>query len=82
MAHKYRTALAPQIIAIADRDSKKWGQTQAGKPIISPADLLAHPDPAPVIVSSYVSERAIVGALLGGGMARSRIVPIYSDMPA
>ncbi len=77
-----RTGLAPHIIAIADRDSKKWGQTQAGKPIISPAELLAHPDPAPVIVSSYVSEHHIVKALLGGGMAPSRIVPIYSDMPA
>jgi SAM-dependent methyltransferase len=77
-----RTGLTPQIIAIADRDSKKWGQTQAGKPIISPAELLAHPDPAPVIVSSYVSERHIVSALLDGGMPPARIIPIYSDMPA
>jgi SAM-dependent methyltransferase len=77
-----RTNLAPHIIAIADRDSKKWGQTQAGKPVISPAELFAHPAQAPVIVSSYVSERPIVNALLAGGMAPSRIVPLYSEIPA
>jgi hypothetical protein len=77
-----RTAVAPHVIAIADRDSKKWGQTQAGKPVISPAELLAHPSPAPVIISSYVSERPIVKALREGGLPLSRIVPLYSDMPA
>jgi SAM-dependent methyltransferase len=73
-----RTDLAPHVIAIADRDSKKWGQTQAGKLVISPADLLAHPVAAPVIISSYVSERAIVKALRDGGLAPSRIIPLYS----
>jgi hypothetical protein len=77
-----RTNLAPRIIAIADRDSKKWGQVQAGKPVISPAELFAHPAQAPIIVSSYVSEHPIVKALLAGGVAASRIVPLYSDMPA
>jgi SAM-dependent methyltransferase len=77
-----RTDLAPQIIAIADRDAKKWGQTQAGKPVISPAELFAHPAQAPVIVSSYVSATPIVKALLAGGIAPSRIVPLYSQMPA
>jgi len=76
-----RTGLAPLIIAIADRDSKKWGQTQAEKPVISPAELFADPRQAPVIISSYVSERQIVGALLAGGVARQRIVPLYSGMP-
>jgi SAM-dependent methyltransferase len=77
-----RTGIAPHVIAIADRDSKKWGQTQAGKPVISPAELLAHPSGAPVIISSYVSERPIVKALREGGLPLSRIVPLYSDMPA
>jgi SAM-dependent methyltransferase len=77
-----RTDLAPQIIAIADRDSKKWGQSQAGKPVISPAELFAHPVQAPIIVSSYVSEGPIVEALLAGGVAPSRIVPLYSEMSA
>lgn len=77
-----RTSIAPHVIAIADRDSKKWGQTQAGKPVISPAELLAHPSRAPVIISSYVSERPIVKALREGGLPSSRIVPLYSDMPA
>ncbi|MFO1248312.1 MAG: class I SAM-dependent methyltransferase [Alphaproteobacteria bacterium] len=76
-----RTAIAPHVIAIADRDSKKWGQTQAGKPVISPAQLLAHPLQAPVIISSYVSERPIVKALREGGLAAARIVPLYSDSP-
>ena len=76
-----RTHLAPHILAIADRDPKKWGQTQAGKPVISPAQLFADPRQAPVIVSSYASERQIVDALLAGGVASSRIVPLYSDMP-
>ena len=72
-----RTAIAPHVIAIADRDSKKWGQTQAGKPVISPAELLAHPSNAPVIVSSYVSERPIVKVLREGGLLPPRIVPLY-----
>jgi FlaA1/EpsC-like NDP-sugar epimerase len=77
-----RTDLAPRIIAIADRDSKKWGQNQAGKPVISPAELFAHPVQAPIIVSSYVNEGPIVEALLAGGVAPFRIVPLYAEMPA
>ena len=76
-----RTDLAPQIIAIADRDPKKWGQMLAGKPVISPADLFAHTQPTPVIISSYVSEKQIVEALLKGGIAASRIIPLYSALP-
>jgi SAM-dependent methyltransferase len=76
------TDLAPQVIAIADRDPKKWGQRLAGKPVISPAELFAHRQPTPVIISSYVSEKQIVDALLKGGIAPSRIVPLYSDPPA
>jgi SAM-dependent methyltransferase len=75
-----RTNLTAQVIAIADRDPKKWGQTQAGKPVISPEELFAHPAKAPVVVSSYVSEKPIVDALLKGGIASSRIVPLYADM--
>jgi SAM-dependent methyltransferase len=75
-----RTNLAPRVIAIADRDPKKWGQTQAGKPVISPQELFAHPAKAPVIVSSYVSEKPIMDALLKGGIAACRIVPLYADM--
>ena len=74
-----RTNLTAQVIAIADRDPKKWGQTQAGKPVISPEELFAHPTKAPVVVSSYVSEKPIVDALLKGGIASSRIVPLYAD---
>jgi SAM-dependent methyltransferase len=77
-----RTTLAPRVIAIADRDPKKWGQVLAGKPVISPAELFAHPQPTPVIVSSYVSEKAIIDALMKGGIAAARIIPLYSDPPA
>ena len=73
--------LAARVIAIADRDSKKWGQTLAGRPVISPQQLFAWPSQAPVIVSSYVSEKQIVAALLNGGIAASRIVPLYSKAP-
>ncbi|HWU54066.1 MAG TPA: class I SAM-dependent methyltransferase [Rhizomicrobium sp.] len=76
------TGIGPKIIAIADRDRKKWGQTQAGKTVISPAALFAHPSPAPVIVSSYVSEKHIMATLLEGGIAPSRIIPLYSKPPA
>jgi SAM-dependent methyltransferase len=76
-----RTPLASRVIAIADRDSKKWDQTQAGLKVVSPAELFAHPSQAPVIVSSYVSEKQIVPALLAGGIAPSRIIPLYSEMP-
>jgi hypothetical protein len=75
------TGLAPQVVAIADRDSKKWGQSLAGKPVISPANLFAHQQPLPVIISSYVSEKQIIDALLAGGIAPSRIIPLYSDPP-
>jgi len=75
------TDLLPRVIAIADRDSKKWGQVQAGKPIISPAELLAHPSRAPVVISSYVSEKEIVTALLEAGLAPARLMPLYSRNP-
>ena len=75
------TDLAAQVIAIADRDPKKWGQLLAGKPVISPAELAAHPQPAPIVISSYVSEKQIIEALLANGIAASRIVPLYSDPP-
>ena len=73
------TDLAPQVIAIADRDSKKWGQKLAGKPVISPAELFADAQSAPVVISSYVSEKQIVDVLLANGVAAPRIVPLYSD---
>ncbi|HKU55355.1 MAG TPA: methyltransferase domain-containing protein [Rhizomicrobium sp.] len=76
-----RTDLAPQVIAIADRDPKKWGQLLAGKPVISPAELFAHTQPTPVVISSYVSEKQIVDALLKGGIAAARIIPLYCDPP-
>lgn len=70
-----------EILMIADRDQKKWGQTLAGCAIIGPQELLNDRRDAPVIVSSYASEPAIVGALLEAGMAPSRIRPLYSPPP-
>jgi SAM-dependent methyltransferase len=71
-----------RILAIADRDSKKWGCRLAGKIVIDPTRLFQDTSDAPVIVSSYVSERAIVRALLEAGVAPSRIRPLYSELPA
>ncbi len=70
-----------QIIAIVDRDSKKWGNSFAGFPIISPDALFAAADAAPIVISSYVSEAAIMRGLLDGGVAPARIVPIYGARP-
>ena len=78
-----RTSLAEhaEIIAVADRDLKKWGQSLAGIPVIGPQQLFQHPQKAPIVVSSYVGEPAIVQALLEGGIAPSRIKPLYSELP-
>ncbi len=70
------------ILAIADRDSKTWGSLLAGKPIIAPNTLFQDASDAPVIISSYVSERAIVGTLLEAGVTASRIKPLYSELSA
>jgi SAM-dependent methyltransferase len=70
-----------QIVAVADRDSKKWGQTLAGSAIICPDDLFRDRSDTPVIISSCVSERPIVRALLAGGIAPGRIRPLYNDLP-
>jgi SAM-dependent methyltransferase len=71
-----------EIIAIADRDPKKWGQTLAGRAVIAPEQLFRDGSDAPVIISSYVSERPIIRALLDGEIAASRIRPLYSEQPA
>jgi SAM-dependent methyltransferase len=70
------------IIGIADRDAKKWGQTLAGFPVISPKELISHPAQAPIIISSYVSEGAILRTLLDAGVRPGRLVPLYSELPA
>jgi len=77
-----RTGIGPKIIAIADRDSKKWGQSQAGKPVISPEELFAHASRAPVVISSYVSESQIIAALLEGGIAQQRLIALYAQLRA
>ncbi len=66
------------VLAVVDRDSKKWGQTLAGIPVISPEQLFADPRRAAVVVSSYASEGAIARALAEKGIAASRIVTLYS----
>jgi SAM-dependent methyltransferase len=66
------------VIAITDRDSQKWGHSQAGIPVVSPQDLLAMPSEAPIIVSSYYAEREIVATLREAGIGSGRIVALYS----
>jgi len=70
------------VLAVVDRDSKKWGQRLAGIPVISPEALIADPRGAPVVVSSYASEGAIARALVEKGIAAVRIVTLYSGMVA
>ena len=68
---------------IADRRSRfqEWGQNLAGNTVISPDDLFAHSQQPPVIISSYVSERAIMRALIEAGVAPARIVPLSRPPP-
>lgn len=66
------------VLAVVDRDSKKWGQTLAGIPVISPEQLFGDPRGASVVISSYASEKAIARVLAEKGIAASRIVTLYS----
>jgi SAM-dependent methyltransferase len=70
-----------EIIGIVDRDSKKWGHTLAGAPVISPGALWEYASDAPIIVSSFVSEAAIAKSLRDAGIPLHRIVTIYADAP-
>lgn len=70
------------VLAVVDRDAKKWGQSLAGFPVISPEQLARDPRDAAVVVSSYYSETAIARALVEKGIAASRIVTLYSSAPA
>jgi FlaA1/EpsC-like NDP-sugar epimerase len=81
LLHHTAFARHADIIAVVDRDTKKWGQRLAGIPVIDPQQLFQHPQKAPIVISSYVSETAIVQTLLAGGIAPSRIKPLYSDPP-
>ena len=65
------------VAAITDRDSQKWGHTQAGVAVISPEDLLARASTAPIIVSSYYSEREIAHSLRQAGVSPDRIITLY-----
>jgi FlaA1/EpsC-like NDP-sugar epimerase len=66
------------VLAVVDRDAKKWGQSLAGIPVISPDQLIADPRGVPVVVSSYCSETAIARDLAEKGLAPGRIVTLYS----
>jgi SAM-dependent methyltransferase len=70
------------VLAVVDRDAKKWGQSLAGFPVISPEQLTRDPREAPVVISSYCSEKAIARSLMEKGIAASRIVTLYSGAPA
>ena len=70
------------VLAVVDRDAKKWGQRLAGIPVISPEALIADPRGVSVVVSSYASEGAIARALVEKGIAADRIVTLYSGMAA
>ena len=70
------------VLAVVDRDAKKWGQTLAGFPVISPDQFVQDGRNASVVVSSYCSEKAIARALVEKGIAAARIVTLYSGAPA
>lgn len=67
-----------RIVGIVDRDSQKWGSTQADCPIISPEKFLTHRGAEPVVISSYAAEREIAQGLRQSGVAEDRIVRLYA----
>lgn len=67
------------VAAIIDRDSQKWGHTQAGIPVVSPEDLMDRVSEAPIIVSSYYAEREIVTTLRESGVDPKRIIALYHE---
>ena len=75
-----RTALLAhaEILGVVDRDSQKWGHTQADRPIISPEDFLSRHGTEPVVISSFASEIEIAKNLRQCGIAEERIVRLYN----
>ena len=67
-----------RIAAIVDRDSQKWGHTQAGTPIISPGEFLARNEDAPIVISSYAAEADIARDLAAHGVPQDRIIRLYN----
>ena len=66
-----------KVKAIVDRDSQKWGMTQADRAIISPQDFLGQHDDEPVVISSFAAEAQIAGSLREAGIAAHKIVRLY-----
>ena len=73
-----RTAIErrAKILAITDRDSQKHGRTLGRHTVVEPAAALE--SGRKIVISSYVSEKAIAAGLLNEGVARERIVRLYS----
>jgi len=67
-----------EILGVVDRDSQKWGHTQAECPIISPDDFLKRRGTEPVVISSFASEMEIANNLRQNGIAEERIVRLYN----
>ncbi len=68
---------APGVKAIIDRDSQKWGITQADCTVISPEDFFAAHGREPVVISSYFAEAQIARSLEESGIAAENIVRLY-----
>jgi SAM-dependent methyltransferase len=75
-----RTALIrdAKVKAIVDRESQKWGLTQADRAIISPKDFLAQHDDEAVVISSFAAEAQIASTLLDAGIPSRNIIRLYS----
>ena len=66
-----------KVKAIVDRDSQKWGMTQADRTIVSPDDFLARHDDEPVVISSFAAEAQIASTLRDAGIPARNIVRLY-----
>lgn len=66
-----------KVKAVVDRDSQKWGLTQADRAIISPEDLFAQHDDEPIVISSFAAEAQIAKSLSEAGIAVRNIIRLY-----
>ncbi len=64
------------IVAITDRDAQKHGHRLGRHLIVEPARAMQ--SGRKIVLSSYVSEKAIAESLLGQGVTAERIVRLYS----
>ena len=65
------------IEKIVDSDQQKWGETIAGIPVSSPADIQPSPDVV-IVMSTFASEGEVYEATSGLRGQGVRVIRLYS----